>query len=223
LKGYALSSFVDGVPITKENATALAANLRRLEAMWHHDLTDSNSPAALLWGGAANVELRWSPEIGKVDEDPELAVIRLVPALPSGTPANFIADHDVDELGRPRCSISYVACGSDWVAAASHELESRVNPMCDRRSPPAPDGTQWDLETADPVQGSDYVEPGMTIRVANHVGPAFFGMDTGPLDIAGAVTALWRQLPEGYHDGSSGVVNGEKSLGKRANGKRRHK
>jgi hypothetical protein len=210
MKGYALSSFVDGVPITEAIASALLMNLRRLEALWSKDLTDPQNPAARVWRCAANVELRWSPEIGKIDLDPELAVIQLVPALPPGTPEGFIADHDVDEIGRPRCSISYVACGSDWPAAAAHELESRVNPMCDRRSPPAPDGTRWDLETADPVQGSDYVEPGTTIPVANHVGPAFFGLDNGPLDIAGVVKAPFEELATGYHDGSAGQVFGER-------------
>ena len=223
MKGYALSSFVEGVPITEEIAIALLENLRRLEALWVKQLTDPQSANARVWGCAANVELRWSPEVGKIDLDPELAVVQLVAALPAGTPAEFIAEHDIDDLGRPRCSISYVAAGSDWIAAASHEIgESRVNPLCDQQSPPAPDGTTWDLEVADPAQGSDYVEPGTTFAVANHVGPAFFGLDKGPLDITGVVKAPFEQLPSAYHDGSAGQVKGETSKGKRANGRRRY-
>lgn len=220
MKGYALASFVPGVPITEQIATAFFQNLRRIEALWIRELTDVQRANARVWSCVANVELRWSPEIGKVDLDPELAPIILMPALPPGTPADFLADHDIDEMGRPRCSISYVACGSDWLSAASHELESRVNPLCNEQSPPAPDGTTWDLECADPVQGSDYLENG--IMVANHVGPAFFGIDRGPLDIVGVVKAPWVQLPGGYHDGSAGQIMGEISRGKRSNGRRRY-
>lgn len=219
MKGYALASFVDGAPITEQIATALLQNLRRLERLWIRELTDPQRANARVWGCTAEVQLRWSPDIGKVDLDPNLAPIVLVPALPPGTPPDFLADHDIDEMGRPRCSISYVACGSDWVAAASHELESRVNPLCNEQAP-APDGTRWDLECADPAQESNYPENG--IMVANHVGPAFFGIDRGPLDIVGVVKGPFVQLPSGYHDGSAGQIMGETSRGKRSNGRRRY-
>jgi hypothetical protein len=203
--GFALSSAVPGVPVTQEIADAILCQLRRTEALWAKFLTDPQRANAREWGCAANVELRWSPEVGAVDPDPGLCVVRLMPALPPGTPEGFIADHDVDDLGRPRCSISYVAAGSNWPSAASHEIaETRVNPLCDEQSPPGPDGTTWDLEVCDPVQETDYVEAGTTVRVANACGPAFFGLDHGPLDIAGAVTAPFHELASGYHDGSDG-------------------
>jgi hypothetical protein len=211
MKGFAIASFVESVPMSAEEATAFLENLRRAEALWFHQVTDPQSSNAREWGCVANVELRWSPEIGRLDTDPDLAVVQLVMALPAGTPEGFIAYHDVDELNRPRCLISYVAAGSDWPSAMSHELcEARVNPLCNQQSPPAPDGSTWDLEVCDPCQGSDYIEPGTTVRVSNVVGPAFFGLDKGPLDIAGIVKAPFGELPGGYHDGSVGQVFGER-------------
>jgi hypothetical protein len=224
-RGYALSSAVDDAPITPEIASALLAVLRQIESanMWLDLLTspatctllpeaEACRPAlianAAVWGNRERVDFLYDVAIGAVDPDPTLSVIQLVPALPPGTPPGDIAYHTVDAMGRPLALISYVAAGSDWVAAAAHELEDRVNPTCLAQSAPAPDGTTHDLESADEVEGSDHVIGG--ISVANHVGPRYFGLvATGALDIAGAATKAFGQLLTGYHDGSAGIVMGE--------------
>jgi hypothetical protein len=157
------------------------------------------------------VRVVWGASIGAVDPDPTLVVVQLVEALPAGTPATDIAYHTVDAMGRPLCLISYVAAGSDWPSAMSHELaETRCDATCQLRSGPAPDRTTWDLEVCDPVQDTDFVLSG--VKVANVCGPAFFGLpgtEGGPLDIARAAQQPFHELPGGYHDGSAGLVFGE--------------
>lgn len=211
VRGFAISSAVEGIPVTPAIATALAEQMLQLEGpqMWGPYLTDESSPNAQEWGLRAHVDIVWSSEIGAVDPDLTLAVVQLVSALPAGTPAEDIAYHTVDALGRPLCLISYVAAGSDWVSAMSHELcEARVNARVNMQSPPAPDGTTWDLEVCDPVQGTDYAING--VMVANFVGPSFFALPgaTGPLDANRATQQAFHELPGGYHDGSVGQVFG---------------
>ena len=202
--GYALSSAVATAPMTEQIATALVETLRRCEAMWVDFLTDPTNENAKMWGSVANVAVLWSAETGAVDPDPALCVVQLTDALPAGTPSGVIAYHTEDACGRPLCLVSHVAAGGDWPSAMSHELhESRVDAPC-TQSATAPDGSVWDLETDDPVEGSDYVESG--VLVSNCAGPRYFGLaQDGPLDIAGAVTQPFQQLPTGYHalaDGS---------------------
>lgn len=216
-KFLALSSAMPDVPITEREAVALLQNLRRCEALWLKYLTDPQNANARIWGCAANVELRWSVETSAVDSSPDAVIVQLVAALPDGTPDGVIAYHTLDAQLRPLCLISYVAAGNDWVSAASHEIqESRVDATCTATAQ-APDGSWWDLEVCDPVEGSDYEENG--IMVANGVGPRyFFPQDTGPLDIVGAVSASYQELPTGYH-----VANGVEVFGERvSDAKRAH-
>jgi hypothetical protein len=207
--GFALSSAVPSAPITNQIATALLENLRRCEALWLQQNTDVQDANAREWGCVANVELRWSAETGAVDPSPDLAVVQLVQDLPPGTPPGDMAYHTVDPQGRPLCLISYSACGDNWPSAASHEIcECREDAPCTIQCD-APDGTKWDREVCDPVQGSDYSENG--VMVSNVVGPRYFNLQmTGPFDIAGAVTGAFQQLSGGYHDGSAGQVFGDK-------------
>jgi hypothetical protein len=71
-------------------------------------------------------------------------------------------------------------------------------------------------EVCDPVQGSDYEEPGYPgLFVSNFVAPAWFQAGSkGPWDYAGALKGPLTQLSTGYHelvngDGSSTNVFGE--------------
>jgi hypothetical protein len=206
MRGYALSSAVEGEPITAQIALALAENLRRCEALWAKQITDPQSAGARVWNCRAQVDVMWSATIGAVDPSPDLSVVQLVAALPAGTPAGVIAYHTVDDAGRPLCLISFVAAGSDWPSAVSHELcEARVDPTCDQTAT-APDGRRFDLEVCDQLEGSDYLENG--IKVANAAGPAFFGLQPGPLDIAGVATVTFQTLPTGY-----AVIDGSEVFG----------
>jgi hypothetical protein len=207
-RGFALSSCVPDEPMTAQIALALTENLRRLEMLWAKFLTDPQRAASRVWGCRANRDVLWTAEIGAVDPDPDLCVVQLVMALPAGTPDGVVAYHTLDANGRPLCLISYVAAGRDWPSAMSHELcEATVDPDCDE-TVKAPDGTTWDVEVADSVEGSDYEENG--VRVSNAVGPAYFQLSAGPLDIAGAVTAAFEQLPTGYHVADGSEVFGER-------------
>jgi hypothetical protein len=210
-RGYAISSDVEGFPITAEVGTALLQNLRRCEALWVKQLTDPQEANARVWGCRANVDVMWSAETGAVDPDPALCVVQLVPSLPAGVDANIIAYHTVDDSGRPLCLISYVAAGSDWPSAMSHEIcESRVDATCNA-TVRAPDGRVFDLEVCDTVEGSDYEEA--SVRVANVVGPAYFGIDRGPLDIAGVAAEPFQILPTGY-----AVIDGSEVFGAMVSG-----
>lgn len=190
--------------MTEQIATALIQTLRRCEALWHDQLVDTSNAIGADWGNVATVDVLWSAELGAVDPRPDLCVVQLVDALPAGTPSGVIAYHTEDASGRPLCLVSYVAAGSDWPSAMSHELhESKIDATLNLTAT-APDGSVWDLETDDPVEGSDYPENG--VMVSNCAGPRYFGLaQDGPMDIAGAVTAPFQQLPTGYHalaDGS---------------------
>jgi hypothetical protein len=216
MKGFALSSAVEGAPLTPQIALALTENLRRCEALWVKQLTDPQESNARVWGCRAQVDVEWNAEVGAVNPDPQLSVVQLVATQREGTPPGVMADHYVDANGRPVCEIFYIACGSDWPSAMSHEIcEARVDATC-ASTVKAPDGTTWDLEVCDSVEGSDYEENG--VRVSNAVGPAYFQLSTGPLDIAGAVAAAFEQLPTGYH-----VADGQEFFGERVSeAKRAH-
>jgi hypothetical protein len=211
VKGYALSSAVPEAPLTQAIADALLANLRRTEAWWR------NHPPSPTWDNLENVALYWSPDVGAVPADPDLAVVQLVPNF-DGTPeaADDVAYHTTDDLGRPVCLISWAAVqgeggtllGPDGaVSAISHEIqESRVDPTC-QTTVPLPGGGTTPQEVCDWVQSSDYVEPTSPgIYVANAVGPRFFTAgESGALDIASdvgaaAVTMAFQQTAGGYHE-----------------------
>ncbi len=205
MKGFALSSLVPEAPITSAIATALLQQLRRVEAMWVKQLTDPQSANARVWGCVAEVALEWSATIGEVAPG-DFAVVQLVTALPPGTPDNIIAYHTEDDLGRPLCLISYVNAGVDWPSACSHELaECRVDANCSATAK-APDGRTFALEVCDTAEGSDYEEAG--VKVSNAVGPAYFCLAPGPLDIAGVMSEPFQILPTGY-----AVVDGSDIFG----------
>jgi hypothetical protein len=217
---FAVSSSCPAAPLTQEIATALLERLRQVEYMWVKQLTDPQNANARAWGCVANVGLVYSLTVGNVPVTPDACRVELVAdfsAVP-GVAADDIAFHTLDSLGRAVCYISYHAAGADWPSAASHEIaEARVNATCAQRAT-APDGTQWDVEVCDPVQGSDAAPPGTTVPLANACGPRFFWLqDDGPLDLAGVASTPFHELPGGYHDGSAGQVFGERvSPAKRA-------
>lgn len=216
---FALSSSCLDAPITSEIATAILERLRQVESIWRDYIT-GDSANAKAWGGVANVGFVYTTTIGDVPEPADACRVEIVPDFSDfpGVPAEDEAFHTVDNQGRQVCYISFRSCGASWPVAASHEVnEARVNPMVNAFSPPAPDGTTWDLEVCDPVQGSDTAPSGTSVPCANAVGPAYFGLGDGPLDIAGAVILPFQQLPSGYHDGSAGQIFGKQvSAAKRA-------
>lgn len=208
---FALSSSCPDAPITAEIATAIMERLRQVEFLWKDYLT-GDSDNAKAWGQAENVGFVYNTTVGDLQAHADACVVQIVPnfgAFP-GVPAMDEAFHTLDAQGRQVCYISYVACGAEWPSAASHEVnEARINPMLEAQSPPSLDGTTWDLEVCDPVQGSDTTPSGTGVLCANAVGPAYFGMSTGPLDVTGAVTTPFQELPGGYHNGSAGQIFGE--------------
>lgn len=224
MKGYALSSSVAAMPITPEIARAHVESLRRTEAMWHDYLTapDSKDLAATanaaMWGRLAQVAFVYTLEVGKIPDDPDMCRIELIADFSQfkDVPDDFIAFHTIDAIGRPVCYINAAAAGADWTAASTHEVhESRVDGPC-FGTVIAPNGNSWAREVCDSVQGSEYEEWMCAgIKVANAVGPRYFGLsEQGPLDIAGAVTEQFQQLPGGYHeetgpDGETANVYGE--------------
>ena len=217
VRGFCISSLVPSDPITEEDATALDQSLKRLEALWILQNTDPQNPNARMWELRANVDLVWSPVVGAVDGDPKLSVVQLVATLPAGTPDGVIAYHTLDDAGRPLCLISFAAAGSDWPSAMAHELHEARQDGPLSQTARAPDGSLWDLETDDSLEGSDYTEPGTTIMVSNAAGPRYFGLQSiGPLDIReamglrSAVAVPFQQLPTGYH-----VANGVEQFGDR--------
>jgi len=224
VRGYAISSAVAEAPITEAMAVALTKNLRRLEAWWDVELY-----ASTVWEHQAHVDVKWSPTVGDMLQDPGYAVVHVVDSLPDAP--QDIAYHTVDEQGRPVCLISWAAVlaeggtltGPDGLTSAiGHEiLESRVDPTC-LSYVPLPQGGSTPLEVCDWVQGSDYCEPGSPdVYVPNAVGPMFFvNGKFGRLDIAsdlsaGAVTQAFQETPGGYHeveapDGTVSNVFGER-------------
>lgn len=221
MRGFAISSAVEGYPLTADIMLALTENLRRFEAMWGVFLTDPASVQGLdpetraglianaeVWGRRANVDVVWNAEIGAVDPDPNLSVVQLVAALPEGTPQGVIAYHTADGQGRPTSLISIVAAGLDWPSAMSHELkESRLDAPCST-TVPGPDGKRWALESDDPLEGSDYPENG--VMVSNGAGPRYFGLTSeGPLAINPAVSEPFQELPTGYHEADGVAVFGD--------------
>lgn len=132
--------------------------------------------------------------------------------------AGALGYHDVDPQGRPytRVFIDDVLKAGGTIssspnsvsACASHEAcEMAADPSCIRTAV-APNGDVWALETADPVESDGYLAPGTSVYVSNFVGPAFFGIGTGPLDKMGRVTAPFTIEAGGY-----AIINDQATFG----------
>ena len=226
---FALSSEVPAYPVTVEVATACLERLRQIEEMWFAFLTAPEETPyckahpgeitdlaanADAWGRAANVGLEFTTIVGDVPAAPDAARVHLVAnfsAFPDVNP-DFVAFHTIDDHGREVCYVNTSACGAGWPEAAIHEiLEARVNGTCSAMSAVAPDGSRWDLEVSDPVQGTGFSAPGTSVLAENAVGPRFFGLsDEGPLDITGAASRPFEEIESGYHSGSAGIVYGDR-------------
>lgn len=198
-QGFALSSDVAEAPLTAEIASAMIEQLRQTEVIWEDLLTDPRDPNARIWGCYKQVDVTWNPQIDAVEKNVSFASVRLVASIPDAPEDE--AYHTEDRYGHPLCLISYAACGGSWPSAMSHEIaECRCDATC-LLTVNAPGNFKWAREVCDPVQGSDYVAQGTNVAVSNVVGPAYFGLAaSGRLDLAGAVTAPFQQLPSGYHE-----------------------
>lgn len=133
----------------------------------------------------------------------------LVATLPEAPDA--LAYHSVDNAGRPFIRVGVKLCldnGVAWQSGADHETkETLVDPLCQAVAK-APNGDEWALEVADPVESASYQLDGVTLSDA--VGPAFFGMGGGVLDQTGDATRAFHISPGGYAVINNTAVYGEK-------------
>lgn len=143
--------------------------------------------------------------------------------LPNSDVAEALGYHSVDPQGDPyiriftepvltnggtslRGAISISVC-------ASHEMcEEAVDPTC-QLAARAPNGDQWALETADPVENNCYevtLADGSKVAVSDFVFPSFFGNGSGPYDKLGVLVHPFSIAPGGY-----AVIDGVQKFGER--------